>query len=135
MILGSINHIGLTVSDMARAAGFYEALLGHLGYARVEETAEYILWAGPGGGLGISPVRPELAERRHDRYAVGLHHLAFHAPSRADVDAAFAKLQAMGAEVTDAPAEYDYLPGYYAVYFLDPDGIKLEVAHTPGFPA
>ena len=46
-----------------------------------------------------------------------------------------AKLQAMGAEITDPPAEYDYLPGYYAVYFLDPDGIKLEVAHTPGFPA
>jgi catechol 2,3-dioxygenase-like lactoylglutathione lyase family enzyme len=135
MILGSINHIGLTVSDMARGAGFYEDLLGHLGYARVEDTPKHILWAGPGGALGISPVRPELAERRHDRYAVGLHHLAFHAPSRADVDAAFAKLQAMGAEVTDVPAEYDYLPGYYAVYFLDPDGIKLEVAHTPGFPA
>jgi glyoxylase I family protein len=41
----------------------------------------------------------------------------------------------MDAEVIDAPAEYDYLPGYYAVYFLDPDGMKLEVAHTPGFPA
>jgi glyoxylase I family protein len=135
MVLGSIHHLGLTVSDMARAAAFYEALLSHLDYARVEDTPKHILWAGPGGALGISPVRPELAGRRHDRYAVGLHHLAFHAPSRADVDAAFAKLQDMGAEVTDAPAEYDYLPGYYAVYFLDPDGIKLEVAHTPGFPA
>jgi catechol 2,3-dioxygenase-like lactoylglutathione lyase family enzyme len=135
MQLGSINHIGLTVSDMARAAEFYEALLSHLGYARVEDTPQHILWAGPGGALGISPVRPELAQRRHDRYAVGLHHLAFHAPRREDVDAAFEKLRAMGAQVTDAPAEYDYLPGFYAVYFLDPDGIKLEVAHTPGFPA
>ena len=135
MVLGSINHIGLTVGDMARAAAFYEALLSHLGYARVEDTPEHVLWAGPGGALGISPVRPELADRRHDRYAVGLHHLAFHAPSRQDVDAAFAKLQSMGAEVTDPPSEYGYLPGYYAVYFLDPDGIKLEVAHTPGFPA
>jgi glyoxylase I family protein len=135
MVLGSINHIGLTVSDMARAAEFYEALLSHLGYERVEDTEKHILWAGPGGALGISPVRPEAAERRHDRYAVGLHHLAFHAQCREDVDAAFNKLRAMGAEVTDAPAEYDYLPGFYAVYFLDPDGIKLEVAHTPGFPA
>jgi glyoxylase I family protein len=134
MILGSFNHIGLTVSDMVRSARFYEDLLGHLGYARVEDTPKHVLWAGGGGALGISPVRPELAGSRHDRYAVGLHHLAFHASSRADVDAAFAKVQAMGAEITDAPAEYDYLPGYYAVYFLDPDGIKLEVAHTPGFP-
>jgi glyoxylase I family protein len=135
MLLGSINHIGLTVSDMARSAGFYEALLTHLGFSRADDTPEHILWAGPGGALEIAPVRPALADRKHDRYAVGMHHLAFHAPSRADVDAAFTKLQAMGAEITDAPAEYDYLPGYYAVYFLDPDGIKLEVAHTPGFPA
>lgn len=135
MVLGAINHVGLTVSDMTRAATFYEALLTHLGYARVEDTPEHILWAGPGGALGISLVRPELAQRQHDRYAVGLHHLAFHAPPRRDVDAAFATLRRMGAEVTDEPAEYDYLPGFYAVYFLDPDGIKLEVAHTPGFPA
>lgn len=135
MVLGSINHIGLTVSDMARAAAFYEPLLRHFGYERVEDTPKLMLWAGPGGALGISPPRPEAVGRRHDRYAVGLHHLAFHAPSRADVDAAFAKLQAIGAEITDPPAEYDYLPGYYAVYFLDPDGMKLEVAHTPGFPA
>jgi catechol 2,3-dioxygenase-like lactoylglutathione lyase family enzyme len=134
MNIGAINHIGLTVSDMTRAAAFYEALLTHLGYERVEDTAQHILWAGPGGALGISPARPELAQRKHDRYAVGLHHLAFHAPRREDVDAAFEKLRAMGAEVTDEPAEYEYLPGFYAVYFLDPDGIKLEVAHTPGFP-
>ena len=134
MNIGAINHIGLTVSDMTRAAAFYEALLTHLGYERVEDTAQHILWAGPGGALGISPARPELAQRKHDRYAVGLHHLAFHAPRREDVDAAFEKLRAMGAEVTDEPAEYEYLPGFYAVYFLDLDGIKLEVAHTPGFP-
>jgi catechol 2,3-dioxygenase-like lactoylglutathione lyase family enzyme len=134
MNIGAINHIGLTVSDMTRAAAFYEALLTHLGYERVEDTAQHILWAGPGGALGISPARPELAQRKHNRYAVGLHHLAFHAPRREDVDAAFEKLRAMGAEVTDEPAEYEYLPGFYAVYFLDPDGIKLEVAHTPGFP-
>jgi glyoxylase I family protein len=84
MVLGSFNHIGLTVSEMERSAAFYEAFLIHLGYARVEDTAKLILWAGPGGALGISPVRPELAKRRHDRYTVGLHHLAFHAPSRAD---------------------------------------------------
>jgi catechol 2,3-dioxygenase-like lactoylglutathione lyase family enzyme len=62
MVLGSINHIGLTVSDMARAAGFYEALLSHSGYERVENTAQHILWAGRGGALGISPVRPEVTD-------------------------------------------------------------------------
>jgi catechol 2,3-dioxygenase-like lactoylglutathione lyase family enzyme len=134
VVLGSIHHLALTVSDMTRAAAFYEQLLAHLGYARVENKPEHVLWAGPGGALGISPVRPALAGRKHDRYAVGLHHLAFNAPSRSDVDAAFEMLRTIGAEITDPPAEYDYLPGYYAVYFLDPDGIKLEIAHSPGFP-
>jgi hypothetical protein len=34
--------------------------------------------------------------------------------------------------VLDPPAEYRYCPGYYAVFFADPDGIKLEYCHTSG---
>jgi glyoxylase I family protein len=37
----------------------------------------------------------------------------------------------VGAQVLDAPAEYEYQHGYYAVYFTDPDGLKLEVVHIP----
>jgi len=37
----------------------------------------------------------------------------------------------IGATILDAPAEYDYTPGYYAVFFADPDGLKLEVVHEP----
>ncbi len=36
-----------------------------------------------------------------------------------------------GAEIESEPREYDYTPGYYAVFFRDPDGIKLEVLHRP----
>ena len=39
-----------------------------------------------------------------------------------------------GATVPDAPAEYDYEPGYYAVFFTDPDGMKLEFVHIPERP-
>jgi glyoxylase I family protein len=39
-----------------------------------------------------------------------------------------------GAHVLDAPAEYEYEPGYYAVLFLDPNGFKLEVVHSPNPP-
>ena len=80
------------------------------------------------------------ARRRmpHDRYAPGLHHLAFHAGSRGEVDAVHELVRSTGAAVLDPPAEYDYTPGYYAVFFADPDGLKLEVvfeprlAHNPG---
>jgi predicted lactoylglutathione lyase len=41
------------------------------------------------------------------------------------------KISAAGGKVTDPPKEYDYLPGYYAVFFTDPDGLKLELVHVP----
>lgn len=72
------------------------------------------------------------AARKHDRYAPSLHHLALRAKSRADVDALYRKLKKFGADIVDAPAEYpDYGKGYYAVFFADPDDIKLECARTP----
>jgi len=48
-----------------------------------------------------------------------------------DVDALFGKLKTMGANILDAPQEYPYVPGYYALYFADPDGMKLEYLHIP----
>jgi catechol 2,3-dioxygenase-like lactoylglutathione lyase family enzyme len=40
-------------------------------------------------------------------------------------------IEANGGSILDAPREYDYVPGYYAVFFADPDGIKLEFVHIP----
>ena len=70
--------------------------------------------------------------RRHDRSSPGLHHLAWNADSRQDVDAMHALLTRIGATVIDPPADYpQYGPGYYAVLFADPDGLKLEFVHWP----
>ena len=69
----------------------------------------------------------------HDRYAPGLHHIAFSADSREAVDTFHHFLRADGITVLDPPAEYDYRPGYYAVFFADPDGLKLELVHTPSW--
>jgi glyoxylase I family protein len=65
-------------------------------------------------------------------YNVGLHHVAFSAASRDDVDRLFCTLESMGANVLNPPAEYSYVPGYYALYFADPDGMKLEYVNIPG---
>jgi catechol 2,3-dioxygenase-like lactoylglutathione lyase family enzyme len=56
---------------------------------------------------------------------IGLHHYAFELSSRSDVDALGAFLQDNGMNVVDPPGEY-YGRNYYAVYFTDPDGMKLE---------
>jgi catechol 2,3-dioxygenase-like lactoylglutathione lyase family enzyme len=67
----------------------------------------------------------------HDRYTPGFHHAAFHVDGREDVDAFHQFLVGLGASLLDPPAEYDYTPGYYAVFFADPDGLKLEVVFEP----
>jgi catechol 2,3-dioxygenase-like lactoylglutathione lyase family enzyme len=61
---------------------------------------------------------------------VGYHHYAFELAARAEVDAIYAFLQAWKVAIADPPADYpDYGEGYYAIYFLDPDGLKLEAMH------
>jgi catechol 2,3-dioxygenase-like lactoylglutathione lyase family enzyme len=58
---------------------------------------------------------------------VGYHHYAFELGARRDVDALYAFLKKQRVTVVDPPADYpSYGEGYYAVYFLDPDGLKLE---------
>jgi catechol 2,3-dioxygenase-like lactoylglutathione lyase family enzyme len=66
---------------------------------------------------------------------VGLHHLAFEADSRNEVDDRAAWAREQKVEIESAPQEYAYAPGYYATFFYDPDGIKLEVVHVPGLVA
>ena len=137
MIRGSLSHVDLTVTDLSRSAPFYDQVLGKLGYERLPEAgAGAPCWgvsdaAGGVFSIALQPARPGSADRPHDRYAPGLHHLAFHVDSRADVDGFYQFLQEIRAAILDAPAEYSYTPGYYAVFFADPDGLKLEVVHEP----
>lgn len=132
---GLINHLDLSVSDLEKSCVFYDKVLGRLGYSRTSEYAGNVpCWAlsrvGTRCSIGLHAAR---SSARHDRYAAGLHHLAFHAGNRAEVDGFHAFLLKEGIAVLDAPAEYDYTPGYYAVFFADPDGIKLELVHEPRF--
>jgi glyoxylase I family protein len=137
MIRGSLSHVDLTVADLERSVAFYDRVLGRLGYRRLDDVGAGVpCWgiSDASGGfftIALKPARPESTAVRHDRYAPGLHHLAFHADSREDVDGFHGFLLAIGATILDRPAEYGYTPGYYAVFFADPDGIKLEVVFEP----
>ena len=95
--------------------------------ATTSETIWYL--SGPEVSVGL---RAAQTEGGHDRYRIGLHHLAFEAWSRSAVDERAEWLREQGAEIESGPEEYGYSPGYYAVFFFDPDGIKLEIVHTPG---
>src|SRR5438270_1330631 len=90
-----------------------------------------LAWARPNGSVTLRPAKAELANRAHDRNSPGLNHLAFNAQNREDVDRLHEVLKETGARILDRPAEYTYFPGYYAVYFTDPDGLKLEFVFWP----
>jgi catechol 2,3-dioxygenase-like lactoylglutathione lyase family enzyme len=133
---GFISHLDLNVGDPVASVRFYALVLGHLGYVREPVDEERSRWSleYAGGARFEIEVRPPAqrpASDRHDRYRPGIDHLAFHAASRADVDALHEKLLAAGHPVVEPPREYDYSPGYYAVAFDDPSGIRLEVVHDP----
>jgi glyoxylase I family protein len=133
---GLIHHLDLTVKDPWASRAFYDAVLGFLGYRMVKEDARGFDWdlRTPVGftSIGVMKATGDGANRRHDRYSPGLHHIAWTAESRADVDRLHTLLIEIGATVLDAPAEYpQYGAGYYAVFFADPDGLKLEFVHLP----
>ncbi|MCA1682779.1 MAG: VOC family protein [Actinobacteria bacterium] len=132
--LSGVHHVDLVVSSIERSLPFYRELLAPLGYHRISEVEGErgeIIWylSGPDVSLGLRAARSEGAV---DRYRVGLHHLAFEAWSRAMVDERAEWLRVQKAELESEPQEYGYSLGYYAVFFYDPDGLKLEIVHVPG---
>lgn len=138
-MLEAIDHLDLVVSDFDRSLRFYVELLRPLGYVRTSEIegerGERVVYVGRPGGFGSVSVRQAQSgahETPYDRYGIGIHHIAFSAPHRAVVDERAEWLRANGHEIESGPAEYNqYTPGYYAVFFHDPDGIKLEILHRP----
>jgi catechol 2,3-dioxygenase-like lactoylglutathione lyase family enzyme len=131
-VLG-FDHLDLTVNDISRSLPFYEKVLGELGFRRVPESgSDSVVFANGLTSLALRPPSPERRGERFDRYRVGLHHLALRAARRDDVDRFHAWLVGEGLPVLDPPAEYpEYGKDYYAVFFADPDGMKLELVHYP----
>jgi glyoxylase I family protein len=134
----AIDHLDLVVSDLDRSLAFYSDLLGPLGYIHQSpiegERGEKVVYVGRPGGFGSLSIRQKQSDAHgvpYDRYAIGIHHIAFAATNRAMVDERARWLRDNGHQVESGPEEYGYTPGYYAVFFYDPDGIKLEIVHRP----
>jgi glyoxylase I family protein len=128
-----VHHVDLVVSSIERSLPFYRELLGPLGWPNVAEVEGergetiWYLW-GRESTIGL---REAQTPGGYDRYRLGLHHVALEVESREIVDERHRWVVDHGAEIESEPREYGYLPGYYAVFFYDPDGIKLELVHVP----
>jgi catechol 2,3-dioxygenase-like lactoylglutathione lyase family enzyme len=136
-----IDHIEITVRDMGTAVPFYDRLLPLLGFdlgkrsdVLIEPHEKRVVsYEHPRLGFAITSPRRAFARDTINRRKPGaLHHLAFRATSRAEVDRLHRELKAIGATIVAPPREYpEYTPaGYYALYFKDPDGIKYEIVCT-----
>jgi len=116
-----IDHISIRVSDYEKSKAFYGRLFEFLGFEISDEYPDTIGWTNGKTRYWIAPAE---GRKKHRIGDVGLHHYAFELRSRKDVDALQGFLEKQGVRIVD-PAD-EYYEDYYAVFFLDPDGIKLE---------
>jgi glyoxylase I family protein len=136
--MDAFDHLDLVVSDLERSLAFYKGLLHPLGYvtqSEIEgERGERVVYLGRRGEFGSISLRERQSHQRetpYDRYDLGIHHIALAATTRRLVDERAEWIAQNGGTIESGPEEYDYTPGYYAVFFHDPDGIKLELVHRP----
>ncbi len=116
-----IDHISIRVNDYEKSKAFYGRLFEFLGFEISDEYPSTIGWTNGKTRYWIAPAEGRKQHRIGD---VGLHHYAFELRNRKDVDALQAFLEDERVRIVD-PAD-EYYEDYYAVFFLDPDGIKLE---------
>ncbi|MEZ5828000.1 MAG: VOC family protein [Hyphomicrobiales bacterium] len=119
-----IDHISIRVSDFDKSKAFYGKLLPFLGFKVLDEYPDAIGWTNGKTRYWIGSADAEGKARGYRIGDIGLHHYAFELRSRKDVDDLEAFLKKEGVTIVDPAAEY--YDDYYAVFFLDPDGLKLE---------
>jgi catechol 2,3-dioxygenase-like lactoylglutathione lyase family enzyme len=120
-----IDHLSIRVSDFKKSRQFYSRLFTFLGFGLSDEYDDAIGWTNGKTRFWISRADATGRSRKYRIGDVGFHHYAFQLRSRKDVDELQTFLrEELGATIVD-PAD-EYYDDYYAVFFLDPDGLKLE---------
>lgn len=125
-----IDHIYISVTDLGRSAAFYDyVLMTTLGFRKHAFTLSHephLHYYNRDFGYVLRPSRNQVD---HDPYAPGLHHLCLRVNSADDVIAVATQLRNSGLEASEARQYPEYAPDYWATYFTDPDGIRLEVTN------
>ncbi|HTO54603.1 MAG TPA: VOC family protein [Myxococcota bacterium] len=124
-----IDHVYLAVTDLARSKRFYDGVMRVLGYAQAESEIAgdpHVHYYNRQFGFSLRPARTRTS---HDPYAPGLHHFCFRVLDERAVDRAYEELRALGVEPSAPRRHPEYAPDYYATFFEDPDGIRLEITN------
>jgi len=125
-----VDHVYVTVRDLDTSEQFYDRVMSVLGFRKVARPLA-------GGDLHIHyfnrsfqyTLRPARNARDYDSYSPGLHHFCMRVRDRTAVDAAFRELGRRGIEASEPRLYPEYHEDYYATFFEDPDGIRLELVN------
>jgi catechol 2,3-dioxygenase-like lactoylglutathione lyase family enzyme len=120
----AIDHLVIRVSNFEKSKAFYGRLFAFLGFKVLDEYKDAIGWTNGQTRFWIGAADVRKRKHKHQLGEIGFHHYAFGLRNRRDVDELQDFLKALGAKIVD-PAD-EYYDDYYAVFFLDPDGLKLE---------
>ena len=125
-----IDHIYIAVSDLARSEIFYDRVLQDTpGFRKNKFTLSgdpHIQYYNRHFGYVL---RPSAIKANSDALPPGLHHLCLRVDTPADVATVATQLREKSIDVTEAKLYPVYAPDYWATYFTDPDGIRLEVTN------
>lgn len=128
MSKGILHHVELYVSDLKRSTEFWGWLLEELGYELFQSWENGRSWKLGETYLVFVQTEERFLDVPYHRCRVGLNHLAFHGASRQHIDEMTEKLKERGVSIlyTD---KHPYAGGenYYAVFFEDPDRLKVEL--------
>jgi catechol 2,3-dioxygenase-like lactoylglutathione lyase family enzyme len=125
-----IDHIYIAVRDLQRSEEFHNRVMYILGFRKLKEPIggdPHIHYYNRQFGYSLRPAR--LGTPSHDPYAPGLHHFCFRVVDEAAVDRAAKELRAAGVDVTEPRYYPEYAADYYATFFSDPDGVRLEITN------
>jgi catechol 2,3-dioxygenase-like lactoylglutathione lyase family enzyme len=121
-----IDHLVLSVSDLARSKYFYDKVLGFLGFKLKHDSGGFAGWSNGKTLFWIAAADSQGKWRRYRKGDIGFHHYAFELANRKAVDELGAFLAENNMKVADPPGTYNGDDQYYAVFFNDPDGMRLE---------
>lgn len=125
---GLIHHVEIYVSDLKRSSEFWGWFLGKLGYEKIAEWDSGQSWELGATYIVFVQREEKYNDVQYHRCRTGLNHLAFQAESREHVDEIYNELKSKGITILYGD-RHPYAGGsdYYAVFFEDPDRIKVEL--------